>query len=210
MIVLTTNLALGTHYENDIPQDRSYSPAYSLRIASFQAVTILTGTGFTTHDFDQWPHLSRMILFVVMFFGGCAGSTAGGIKIVRIVMLAKIAYWRIENTFRPKTVRAIRIGKHVIDDDTRKSVHAFFVIYIAWFVFGTLFMSGIGLPFEAAMASVASTLNNIGPGFDLVGPMQDYSQIPATGKLFLSLCMVLGRLELFSICVLFLPAFWRR
>lgn len=209
VLILTANLALGTHYANDIPQEKSYPLADSLRFGTFQAVTILTGTGFTTHNFDQWPHLSRMILFVVMFFGGCAGSTAGGIKIVRIVMLAKIAYWRIENTFRPKTVRAIRIGKHVIDDDTRKSVHAFFVIYIAWFVVGAVFMSSLGLPFESAMASVAATLNNIGPGFDMIGPTQDYSQIPAVGKLFLSLCMVLGRLELFCICVLFLPAFWR-
>lgn len=209
-LILTANLTLGTHYINDVPQEESYSTGYSLRIAAFQTVAILTGTGFAIHDFDQWPHFSRMILFVAMFFGGCAGSTAGGIKIVRIVMLAKIAFWRIENTFRPKTVRAIRIGKHVIDDDTRKSVHAFFVIYVGWFVFGAVFMSGLGLPFESAMASVAATLNNVGPGFDMVGPTQDYSQIPPLGKLFLSLCMVLGRLELFSICVLFLPAFWRR
>ena len=209
-LLLTLNLVFGTHFTDNTPDDDGYSPGFSLRVAAFQAVTILTGTGFGTHDYDQWPHFSRMLLFVVMFFGGCAGSTAGGIKIVRIVMLAKIAYWRVESTFRPKTVRVVRIGDHVIDDDTRKSVHAFFVIYICWFAIGTLFMSALGLPFESSMGAVAATLNNIGPGFGIVGPTHDFSQIPAVGKLFLSLCMVLGRLELLSICVLFVPAFWRR
>lgn len=210
IMIITANLSLGTHFQNDLPQEESYSPIDSLRIASFQTVSLLTGTGFGIHNYDQWPHFSRMLLFTVMFLGGCAGSTAGGLKIVRVVMLTKIAYWRIENTFRPKTVRAIRIGNNVIDDDTRKTVHAFFVIYITLFILGTIFMSGVGLPFESAMSTVASTLNNIGPGFDMVGPMQDYSQIPGFGKLFLCLCMILGRLELFSICVLFIPGFWRR
>jgi len=203
-LILMLNLILGTS-----TGDEKFGPGQALRAAAFQSVSIVTGTGFGTSNFDQWPPLSRMLLFVCMFFGACAGSTAGGIKIVRLIMLAKIAYWRVENTFRPKTIRAVRIGEHVIDDDTRKSVHAFFVIYIGWFVLGSLFMAALGLPFETAMSSVAATLNNVGPGLDLVGPVNDYSQIPAVGKLFLSLCMVLGRLELFSVCVLFVPGFWK-
>lgn len=209
-LIITANVWMGTHYSNDIPQAEGYSLITSLRITAFQVVTIVTGTGFGTHDYDQWPHLSRMLLFMFMFLGGCAGSTAGGIKMVRIHILAKMAFWRIENTFTPKTVRAVRINDHVIDDDTRKSVNTFFVLYIACFAIGSIFMSAMGLPFESAMGSVAATLNNIGPGFASVGPTQDFAHIPGIGKLFLSLCMVLGRLELFCICVFFIPDFWRQ
>jgi trk system potassium uptake protein TrkH len=209
-LIITLNLTFGSHVTSDGSEIESpYVMSESLRVASFQTIALLTGTGFGISDYDVWPPLSRMLLFTIFFFGGCAGSTAGGLKIVRVVMLAKIAYWRIENTFRPKTVRAIRVGDNVIDDDTRKSVHAFFVIYISIFVFGSIFMAGVGLPMESAMASVSATLNNVGPGFNLVGPTNDYSQIPDLGKLFLSLCMVAGRLELFSICVLFVPSFWK-
>jgi len=207
---ITLNLTYGTHVAADgTAVESTYGMSESLRAASFQTIALLTGTGFGTSNYDLWPPLSQMVLFTIFFFGGCAGSTAGGLKIVRVVMLTKIAYWRIENTFRPKTVRAIRIGEHVIDDDTRKSVHAFFVIYISIFIFGSIFMAGTGLPFESAMGSVAATLNNVGPGFDLVGPTKDYSHIHGVGKMFLSLCMVAGRLELFSICVLFVPSFWK-
>ncbi len=206
---ITLNLALGEHQPRPGGAAETYTLGHSIRSAAFQTMSIFTGTGFVTDDFDRWPNFSRMLLFMLMFAGGCAGSTTGGIKIVRLVILAKIAYWRIENTFRPKTVRAVRISNQVIDDDTRRSIHSFFVIYIAWFVFGSLVMAGLGLPFESALCAVAATLNNIGPGLGLVGAMQDFSQIPDAGKLFLSLCMVLGRLELFSVCVLFVPAFWK-
>ena len=189
--------------------DGPHTLTYSFRIAAFQCVSVMTGTGFSTHDYEIWPYFGKMLLFVSMFFGACAGSTSGGIKVVRIVMLAKIAYWRVENTFRPKTVRVVRISDNVIDDDTRKSVHAFFVLYMGWFVVGSIFMSMMGLDFESAMGSVAATLNNIGPGLGSVGPSDDFSHIPGIGKLFLSTCMIMGRLELFSICVMLVPGFWR-
>lgn len=209
-IICTFNIFLGEFraHESAFP-DNDHTLAYSFRVAIFQCATILTGTGFGTHDFTTWPHFSMMLIFVVMFFGGCAGSTSGGLKTVRLVILTKIAYWRVENTFRPKTVRVVRISDNVIDDNTRKSVHAFFVIYIGWFVFGSLFMSALGLDFESAMGSVAGTMNNVGPGLGLTGPSNDFSQVPGMGKLFLSMCMVLGRLELFAICVMFIPGFWR-
>lgn len=207
--LIAINLSAGEHQLQANGAAETYTVKHSLRSAAFQTMSIYTGTGFVTEDFDRWPSFSRVLLFMLMFTGGCAGSTTGGMKIVRLVILAKIAYWRVENTFRPKTVRAIRISNQVIDDDTRRSIHSFFVIYISWFVFGSLVMAGLGLPFESALCSVAATLNNIGPGLGLVGATQNYSDIPAVGKLFLSLCMVLGRLELFSVCVLFVPAFWK-
>ncbi len=192
------------------PTPKTYdNPGASLRYASFQVVSIMTTTGFCTDDFDVWPHFSRALLLVLMFVGGCAGSTGGGIKVVRLVMLVKMAYWRLESTFRPKTVRAIRISDEVVVDDVQRMVYSFFVLYILWFAAGSLVMSAMGLPFQTAVTSVAATLNNIGPGLEAVGATMNYAAIPAVGKVFLSLCMVLGRLELVSICVLMVPSFWR-
>jgi trk system potassium uptake protein TrkH len=101
------------------------------------------------------------------------------------------------------------VSGEVVDEGVQRTVYGFFVLYISWFVFGSLVMSAMGLPFQTAIASVAATLNNIGPGLEAVGATMNYALIPSMGKLFLALCMVLGRLELFSILVLFVPAFWR-
>jgi trk system potassium uptake protein TrkH len=181
----------------------------ALRAAAFQVVAIMTGTGFGTEDFDQWPHFSRMLLVALMFVGGCAGSTAGGMKVVRIIMLFKMAYWRLEATFRPKTVRAIRISGTVVEEDMQKTVNGFFFLYLLWFALGILVMSALDMPFTSATTSVIATLNNIGPGLEAVGPLSNYSEIHPFGKLFLSLSMLIGRLELFAICVMFVPAFWK-
>jgi len=205
--LVAANLMLADPGQGDASEPYRFGDA--LRYASFQVGTLLTGTGFTTSDFNAWPAFSRMLLVGLMFVGACAGSTTGGIKVVRLIMLVKMAYWRLECTFRPKTIRAVRIGGQVVGDDVQKMVYAFLVLYIMWFAGGTLFMSALGLPFETATTSVIATLNNIGPGLGLVGAKGDYAHIPDVGKIFLSLCMVLGRLELFSVCVLFVPSFWR-
>lgn len=182
---------------------------HSVRAASFAVVSIMTTTGYGTDNFDTWPHFSRMLLVMLMFVGGCAGSTAGGIKVVRLVMLARLIGHRVEGTFRPKTVRALRISGHVVEEDVQKTVLAFFVLYIFWFAAGSLFMSALGIPFVTATTSVVAALNNIGPGLEAVGPVANFATIPDAGKVFLSLCMILGRLELFSICVMFMPSFWQ-
>jgi len=209
-LLVTANLVLGTWAVGPGEAARDYSWGQALRYASFQVVSLMTTTGFCTDNFDIYPFFSRMLLVILMFVGGCAGSTGGGIKVVRIVMLAKMAYWRLERTFRPKTIRAIRVSDMVIGDEAQHSVYAFFVLYIVWFALGSLFMSALGLPFQTAVTSVAATLNNIGPGLEQVGAIRDYHAIPDVGKIFLSLCMVMGRLELISILVLFVPAFWRQ
>lgn len=197
---------------NDVTPDREpvqYSVAESARLAAFQTVSVMTTTGFATDDFHYWPNFSRMLLVVLMFVGGCAGSTAGGMKVVRIVLLAKLVARRLQTTFRPKHVRSIRMGGEVIDEESLSNIAVFFVLFHVWMIGGTLFMSWLGLPFETALTAVAATLNNIGPGLELVSAFGDFHAIPDSGKLFLSLCMVLGRLELLTICVMFLPAFWR-
>lgn len=210
ILLITVNLMTSEfNTEPGAPQAENYDAGEALRAASFQAVSIMTTTGYTTDDFNAWPHFSRMLLVVLMFVGGCAGSTSGGMKISRLLMLFKIAYWRLEATFRPKTIRAVRIGEHVVDEDIQRMVQGYLILYLMWMGGGVLIMAAMGLNFETAASSVIATLNNIGPGINLIGATGDYSQIPTLGKAFLSLCMVLGRLELFSLSVLFVPAFWR-
>lgn len=217
IVLVTFNLvgAQGTA-ALEVPTDTAgqtppeYSFGHALRVAAFQVVSITTTTGYCTDDFNVWPYFSRALLVMLMFIGGCAGSTGGGIKVIRVIMLAKMAYRSLESTFRPKTVRALRINGEVVDDDIQRTVLSFFVLYIAIFAGATAFMSFLGLPFQTALTSVAATLNNIGPGLEYVGAIENYALIPGIGKIMLSLCMVMGRLELLSICVLFLPAFWRQ
>ena len=120
-----------------------------------------------------------------------------------------MAYWRLETSFRPKTIHMVRISGVVIDDEIQRRVSGFFVLYLAWFVVGSLFMSALGLPFQTAVSSVIATMNNIGPGLELVGGTMDYHLLPWVAKLYLSFSMVLGRLEIFTVLVLFLPGFWR-
>jgi len=186
-----------------------YEEGHALRVAAFQVASIMTGTGFSTDDFNQWPALSRITLVVLMFIGGCAGSTSGGLKVVRVLLMLKIAYWRLEKTFRPKTIRAVRLGGTIIDDDTQRTMASFMVIYGVWMLFGFMLLGALGVPFETAVTAVISTINIVGPGLGLVGPAESYAIIPDLGKLYLSLLMILGRLELFAVTVLFVPAFWR-
>ncbi len=191
------------------PETPEYTAVETMRASAFQVVSIMTSTGYATEDFDVWPYFSRVLLLLLMFIGGNAGSTAGGLKVIRWVILAKMVYWRIESTFRPKTVRAIRVNGQVIEEDIQQMIYAFFALNMVVFSSGTLIMTFFGLPIESAASSVAATLNNIGPGFEHVGPVESFAFIPDIGKLFLALFMMMGRLEMFTVCVLFVPAFWR-
>ncbi len=197
----------GTRYEEI--ETRTYGAGEALRASSFQVVSIMTTTGFVTDDFDIWPHFSRVLMLVLMFVGGCGGSTAGGLKVVRAIMLLKMAFWRLEQSFRPKTVRVVRVGSDIVDDEIQRRVSGFFVLYVMWVIIGTLLLSGFGLPFQTSTTAIMATMNNIGPGLGLVGAISDFSLLPSSVKLYLAFCMVLGRLEIFTICVLFVPSFWR-
>ena len=197
----------GARYANIEQQNFLLPDAF--RKALFQSVSIMTSTGFLTDDFDLWPHFSRTHLLLLMFIGGCAGSTAGGFKVIRIIMLLKMAYWRLEQSFRPHVVRALRVGDEVIEEPIQRRVSGFFVLYFCWFIVGTLFLSSSGLPFETATTAVLTTMNNIGPGLGLVGASMDFHLLSDASKLFLSFCMLLGRLEIFTLTVFLLPSFWR-
>lgn len=183
--------------------------AASLRYSVFQVVSILTTTGYATYDFNTWPDSARMILFILMFIGGSAGSTAGGIKVVRLLLMLKYGYRELFRSLQPKMVRPIRLGERVVPEDVMSSIFSFIILYILVFMTSTFILSLLDIDaFSAASASIV-TLGNIGPGFDLVGPWSNFSTIPVVGKLVLIANMWIGRLEIFTVLVLLIPGFWK-
>ena len=181
----------------------------TVRAAVFQTVSIMTTTGYCTADFNLWPVFSRVLLVVLMFIGGCSGSTGGGLKVVRILLLFKMAYWQLEKTFRPKNMRILKVNDMVINVEMQHSILAYLVIYILILMSSTLFLAMLDLPIVTGFTAVVACLNNIGPGLEMVGAVENYAFIPESGKVVLALLMALGRLELYAICVLFLPSFWK-
>lgn len=215
IIVLATGLVmLFGLLHADFPNLRG-----ALRHGLFQVVSIITTTGFGTHDFDQWNHFGRAVLFILMFIGGCAGSTAGGMKVIRHVLLAKILRQEIELAGHPRVVRPLRLGGQVVSDpNLRKNILTYSCLIVVVFVVGWMFVIGFeseviwGQGIEHKLidcaSGVAATLNNIGPGLGIVGATQQYTAFSPVTKLLFVALMMLGRLELFSILVLFSPRFW--
>ena len=181
-----------------------------LRYAGFQSVAILTTTGFGTDNFDAYPAFSKLVLVCMMFIGGSAGSTAGGMKISRLMVVCKVAYQEVYRVFRPQVRMSVKIGGAVVGAEISRSILAFFATFVGLFAVGSIFMAALGLDLLTATTSVAACLGNIGPGLAQVGPNENYAHIPTIGKAFLSFCMILGRLELGTLLVLFVPDFWRR
>ena len=190
-------------------EEEAFPPARAFRSAAFMVVSITTTTGYGLDNFERWPYFSQMVLAGLMFVGGCAGSTGGGVKVIRVIILLKMVYWRLENTFRPKTVRPLRVGEQIIDADMQRRVSTFLLLHLLILGVGSIFMSGMGVPPLTAITSVIATLNNIGPGLEFVGPAHDFSLIPGPGKVVMCFLMAAGRLEIFAILVLFVPAFWK-
>ena len=182
----------------------------ALRDATFQVVSIQTTTGYVTADFDQWNTFAKAYLVVIMFVGGSAGSTAGGIKVARVLLLAKNAHHEITRQAHPRAVLPVKIGGRVISEDVRMAVLGFFSIHVAVFVGGTLAMAMTNVDIVSAVASVAATLNNIGPGLEVVGPTLNYAPIHASGKIILITLMLMGRLELYAVLLPFTRRFWNR
>lgn len=182
----------------------------ALQKSSFQVVSILTTTGYGTADYEQWSASSQIILFILMFMGGCAGSTGGGMKIIRSLILIKFGLNEIKRLIHPQAVLPVHVGSMAVSREIVTNIAGFFLLYITLFVIGILIMSGLGLNFETAFGSVAATINNIGPGLGDVGPADNYQNIPAIGKWFLSFLMLAGRLEVFTVLILFTPSFWKK
>ncbi|QDV66181.1 TrkH family potassium uptake protein [Crateriforma conspicua] len=208
--------------------------ATSLRNGMFQVVSVLTTTGYGTADFDQWNNFGRGILLLLMFVGGCAGSTGGGMKVIRHVLFYKVLRQEIEKAHRPRVVRPLRVGGQTVDDPgLPHSIVVYFSLILAIFVFSWLLLitfepnetwgaaaaaSGDGLAAQSTLdeklldcaSAVAATLNNIGPGLGVVGATQNYAGFSQGAKLLFVWLMMLGRVEVFSVLVLVFPTFWRR
>jgi trk system potassium uptake protein TrkH len=187
------------------------SAGTAIRHSLFQTISIITTTGYGTADFDIWPHAARFILLSLMFLGGCSGSTGGSIKQVRIQIMGKRITHEIKRLLHPQQVQKIRFNHQVLKSDVTTSVTAFSILYMAIFVVGTMIIMIVtGLDLESGVSSVAATLGNIGPGLGSVGPTQNYFDINAPGKWILSFFMMLGRLELFSVIMLFVRGTWKQ
>ncbi len=182
----------------------------AVRLASFQVVSITTTTGFATDDYILWPGLAKGVLFLLMFVGGSAGSTGGGMKVSRYLVLLKHSGLQLKKFFHPRAVFSLKVGGKGYPEDIIISIFQFFFLYIFMVITGTMLMTGFGLDLKSALTAVLATLGNIGPGFGAVGPMENYAFLPDAAKYLLSFFMLVGRLEIFTVLVLFLPSFWRK
>jgi trk system potassium uptake protein TrkH len=183
----------------------------ALRYGSFQVISISTGSGFSTANFDLWPSFSKWFLLMLMFFGGCAGSTTGSIKIIRIMVLFKKGYQELHKIVYPHAIVPIRVNAKPINPEIVSSITSFFLIYLFIFLISTLIvMAAEDLPIITAISACAASIGNVGPGLGEVGPAGNYANLSIFTKIVLSFLMLIGRLELFTILVIFTPAFWRR
>lgn len=181
----------------------------ALRYGAFQVVSIVTTTGFGTADYNTWPVFAQFLLLCLMLVGACAGSTSGAIKHIRSLLLFKVAYDHLYKLVHPKAVRHVKIGGKVVPKDVLDGVHAFVLLYFLTFFVATASLTLLDVDLITAIGAVASTMGNVGPGLGLVGPMENYAAVPGPGKWILSACMVLGRLELFTVLILFTPDLWQ-
>ena len=213
ILLLTATLILNRNYATF---------ATAARHATFTTVAIMTTTGYGTEDFTQWSEFAKGLLLLLMFIGGCAGSTGGGIKVVRFLLFAKIVLLEIEQAFRPNVVRPLRIAGVTLDKSLRHEVVVYFSLILLVFLSGWMILVAIEPVAQwqkeghsesekliDCASAVAASLNNIGPGLGVLGPHGNYAEFSEQGKLLLALLMLMGRLELFAILVLLVPSFWR-
>lgn len=178
--------------------------------AAFTVASLVSTTGFSTLDFDIWPELSKTILLMLMFMGACAGSTGGGIKVSRIVLMFKGMTRELSKLTHPKQVKKITLDSHTVDHEVVRSVNAYIIAYVAVFFVSVFLLSIDNLDFTTNFSAVTATINNIGPGLSLVGPTRNYSILSPLSKLVLTFDMLAGRLELFPVLVLFSPSTWKK
>ena len=182
----------------------------SLRYAFFQVASIITTTGFATADFNAWPEFSRAILVILMFVGACAGSTGGGIKVARVVILCKTSLGDMRKMLHPNAVTTVRFEGKPLTDRTIRSVHLFLTVYILIFTASVLLLSLERFDLVTTFTAVAACINNIGPGLEVVGPMGNFAAFSPAAKLLLAFNMLVGRLEIFPMLLLFAPSIWKR
>lgn len=181
-----------------------------LRHAAFNVVSVMSSTGFATADFARWAPLAQFVLLLLMFPGGCAGSTGGGMKNVRVLLLLKTAGNELKRQVHPQAVIPVRFKGRMVEEDILFNVAGFIILYLVTLATGTMMVAAAGLDLVTALSAVTSALSNIGPGLGAVGPMETYAGLPDVVKWVLGACMVIGRLEIFTVFVLFSRSFWKR
>jgi len=204
IVLFTLITTVGIAVFSDAPFEKAF------RDAAFQVISVITTTGFITADYTAWAPILTVLFFFFMFIGGSSGSTAGGVKIVRHVILFKNSFLEMKRLLHPTSIIPVRLNKNAITQKTTFNVLAFIMIYISVFVFGAIAVSLTGVDFTTTIGAVATSLGNIGPGFGSVGPLDNFSHLPDLTKWILAGLMLLGRLELFTVLILFTPYFWKK
>ncbi|MCP4461084.1 MAG: TrkH family potassium uptake protein [Cytophagales bacterium] len=182
----------------------------SFRDGAFQVVSIITTTGYVSHDYTAWTPFVTVLFFILMFVGASAGSTAGGVKIVRHILLIRNSILELKRQVHPSAIIPVRFNGKTVSQEIIYNILAFIMIYILIFALGSIAMAMMGVDFMTAVGSVATSLGNIGPGIGSVGPVDNFAHLPDGGKWLLTFLMLLGRLELFTVLILFTPYFWRK
>lgn len=182
----------------------------AFRDTLFQVVSIITTTGYVSADYLMWPGMLWVIIFLLMFVGGSAGSTGGGMKVIRQLLLIKNSGLELKRLLHPQAIIPVKFNGKSVPSGIIHKIMAFFLIYMISFALGTLMMTIVGLDFKSAIGASIASLGNIGPGLGIVGPAGNYATIPDVGKWFLAFLMLLGRLELFTVLIIFAPAFWKK
>lgn len=184
--------------------------AHAFRYASFQVASVITTTGFVTADYNLWPELSKVILLSIMVIGACAGSTGGGMKVSRVLILLKSVKQEVKRMLHPKAVTIVRVNGKKVSNDTMRTVYIYFICYIFIFMGSVLLVSINNFDFATTFSSVLTTLNNVGPGISLAGPVENFYKFSALSKLVFCFDMLIGRLEIFPYLLLMSPGLWRR
>ena len=201
ILTITANLVLNKIYPSVLT---------ALRHATFSVVSIITTTGFVTVDFEKWPPYGHYVLLFLMFLGACAGSTGGAIKCVRAWLLLKIAYGQLFRIVHPKAIRNVWYNGRIVPPEVLQGVQSMSLLYMTVFVLASLALAWLGKDIITAISAVAATLGNVGPGLGAVGPVDNYAHFSIPAKWICSFCMLVGRLEVYSVIVLLVPEFWRK
>ena len=204
VVLFTAVIAIVLYYTSPMGMEESF------RKSLFQVISLHTSTGFATDDYMQWTPVLWGLLTIIMLMGACAGSTTGGLKCIRMVILTKVSRNEFKHILHPNAILPVRINKQVISPSIVSTVLAFCFIYIAIIVIGTLLMMAMGVGAEESMGCVISSIGNMGPGLGETGPAYSWNALPDAAKWLLSFLMLLGRLELFTVLLLFTPDFWKR
>jgi len=215
ILSFTIVAALGVYFvANVVPSD--YHPMVwgkaesAFRHTMFQVVSIVTTTGFVSADYTSWTPFLTVFFFGLMFLGGCAGSTAGGVKVIRHMLMIKNGLLEFKRTLHPNAIIPVRYNRKTVSESIVYNILGFFILYMLLFIIGALVLGLLGLDFESAVGGAASSLGNVGPAFGTLHPLANFNSLPMLGKWWCCLLMLLGRLELFTVLILFTPFFWKR